>query len=59
MGKVYIKGCPYETSETEDKHIFKDVSDNVLKVNFSFSKNKKDNEKAEEALRVFFTEIFS
>lgn len=52
-------GREYSISETEDKTIFREISNTrEVKVNFSFSKDPEKNKKAEEGLRIFWTEVF-
>jgi hypothetical protein len=55
---VYLKGIKYKLTEDDEKYIFTEVSDRKLKVNFSFSKKKEDNELAEYGLKVFWTEVY-
>jgi hypothetical protein len=56
---IYIKGIAYERTEDDQKYWFQDVSDRKNKVHFTITKDKERAKKAEEGLRMFWTEVFS
>jgi hypothetical protein len=59
MGEITFNDRKYKVTEQSDKVIFKDTSNQGIKVNFSFSKDKNKNKIAKDGLTIFFTEVFS
>ena len=58
MGNIVLGEREYSVTDQEDKIVFKDLSNRKIKINFSFSKDKEANRKAEEGLRIFWTEVY-
>jgi hypothetical protein len=58
MGKLKLGNKEYTVSEKEDKFIFKDISNNKIKVDFSFSKDQSKNKLAKDGWREFWTEVY-
>jgi hypothetical protein len=60
MGKlIKLKGETFEMSEDENEFYFTEISDRKIKVDFTISKNKKENQLAEYGLKAFWTEVYS
>lgn len=55
---VEIKGSKYIKTEDENNVYLKDISNNKMKINLTFSKNKEDNKEAMNGLEIFWTEVF-
>jgi hypothetical protein len=58
MKQLVFDNRLYQVTENTDKIIFRDQSNEKIKINFSFSKDPEKNKKAKEGLTIFFTEVF-
>lgn len=59
MKEVIIGNTKYIHKMGKDFDYLVDNSDNKIKVNLKFTKNKEKNEKAKDGLKTFFTELYS
>ncbi|MCM3571384.1 hypothetical protein [Neobacillus mesonae] len=58
IGKLQLGEKEYFAYNKHDKIVFKDTSNEGVKVDFSFSKNKQRNNLAKDGWREFWTELY-
>lgn len=58
IGKLQLGKKNYSVHDEHNKIVFKDTSDQEIKVDFSFSKDKHKNNLAKDGWHAFWTELF-